>query len=78
MTIGLIELATNLGNVSDACKVMGYSSDTFYRWKEAYEDGGEAALHELTRRKSNRDNNISRWGSLCIVEKRSPYLRAQT
>ena len=33
--IGLIELAKHLGNVSDACKVMGYSRDTFYRWKEA-------------------------------------------
>lgn len=34
--VGLIELAKHLGNVSDACKVMGYSRDTFYRWKEAY------------------------------------------
>jgi transposase InsO family protein len=56
--LGLIELAKHLGNVSDACKVMGYSRDTFYRWKDAYQEGGEEALQELTRRKANRKNRI--------------------
>jgi transposase InsO family protein len=56
--VGLLNLAEELGNVSKACKVMGFSRDTFYRYKSAVEEGGVNALFDKTRRQPNLKNRV--------------------
>ena len=56
--MGLLNLAEELGNISKACKVMGFSRDTFYRYKAAVENGGVEALIDKSRRKPNLKNRV--------------------
>ena len=66
--IGLLNLANELGNISKACKVMGFSRDTFYRYQEAHESGGFEALIDSNRKKPNRKNRVEKFIENAIID----------
>ena len=56
--VGLLNLSEELGNISKACRIMGYSRDTFYRYKELVNEGGLDNLIDRTRRTPNHKNRV--------------------
>lgn len=66
--LGVLKLGEMLGNVSQACKVMGYSRDSFYRFKDAYENGGEQALLDMNKKVPNVKNRVEEAIEKAVVE----------
>src|SRR5210317_473186 len=65
--VGLLNLAEELGNVSKACRIMGLSRDTFYRYKDAVEEGGIEALIDQNRRQPNIKNRVDEITESAVV-----------
>ena len=70
---GLLNLAAELGNISKACRVMGVSRDTFYRYQAAREAGGIEALFDVNRRKPNLKNRVDEVTEEAVVRFATDY-----
>ncbi len=66
--VGLLNLAEELGNVSKACQMMGLSRDTFYRYRDAVEEGGVEALLDKNRRVPNQRNRVDFETETAVVD----------
>ncbi|SUI04639.1 regulator [Salmonella enterica subsp. indica] len=65
---GLLNLAEELSNVSKACKIMGVSRDTFYRYRELADEGGVDALINRSRRAPNLKNRTDEATEQAVID----------
>lgn len=70
---GLLNLAEELGNVSKACKVMGVSRDTFYRYQELVAEGGIDSLINKSRRTPNYKNRVNDTVEQAVIDHAVEY-----
>jgi hypothetical protein len=65
--LDLLNLAAELRNISRACKAMGTSRDTFYRYQNAVEEGGINALIDKNRKKPNLKNRVDEATETAVI-----------
>ncbi|RKG29006.1 IS481 family transposase [Acinetobacter tianfuensis] len=66
--VGLLNLAEALQNVSKACKVMGVSRDTFYRYQELVQSGDVDSLINKSRRVPNLKNRVDDTTEQAVID----------
>ncbi|MBD5646531.1 MAG: helix-turn-helix domain-containing protein [Desulfovibrio sp.] len=54
----LPNLAAGLSHISRACRIMGFSRDTFFQYQAARNAGGVEVQFEVSRRKPNLKNQL--------------------
>jgi ACT domain-containing protein len=63
----LLNLSSELQNVSKACKIMGVSRDTFYRYQELVETDGLEGLINRERRVPNLKNRVDEHTEQAVI-----------
>ena len=71
--VGLLNLAEELGNISKACRIMGLSRVTFFRYKTAVDEGGVDSLIDKDRRKPNLKSRVDEQTEAAVMNMPSNF-----